>query len=76
MYKNFEYSKLGAKLKKQRRISETRQSLDKAVKEGMNFEDWKKLKAKEDRARAKAKKEREKQAPKKSGGKKKKAKKK
>ena len=40
--------KLGSKLKKQRRISDTRSSMDEAVKKGGDYESWNKENIKED----------------------------
>ena len=65
---------MGAKLKKQKRISDTRESFDKAVKEGLSYDEWKKQKNKDDRKKAYEKKKSEKLQ--KKGKKKKKQKKK
>ena len=64
--------KVGAKLKKQRRLSSTRKSLDDAVKDGLDYFEWKKKKTKEDLKRARQKKKAQKN--KLAKGKKKKAK--
>ena len=51
-----QFFNVGAKLKKQRRILDTRKSLEDAVSEGLTFSQWKIKKGKEDRKRAKEKK--------------------
>ena len=52
---------MGAKLKKQKRLSGTRQSMEEAVKAGMGYHEWKKSEERKKRQIAKEKKKLEKE---------------